>query len=182
MNDKKQALLGVLLMVVLIVLMLLVCWLDNEGEIIRGTPTTVRSTAALPPTPTSTPTLTPYTQGQAEYDAVRAFNYRGTYFAANPKLRTNAPQIVVHHAVPIEVILRRPCLFIEAELNAAANLRGIPNRLDDTLHNSTIKKAWNEFWRTKPNVTREEVIAEKDRLDKLYDLHDLAYKEFNLTR
>jgi hypothetical protein len=56
MNDKKQAWLGVLLMLVLIVLMLLVCWLDNGGETTRDTPTTIRATVALPPTPTPTPT------------------------------------------------------------------------------------------------------------------------------
>jgi hypothetical protein len=188
MTDKLDPRTVVLLLVTALLMTVLACVLvistspaptSNE---FTATTNTAEITKTIPPTPTPTPTATPCTQGQAEYDAVRAFNYRGAYFAANPKLRPNAPQIVVQHAVPVEVILRRPCLFSEEELNNAANMRAIPSRLDDTLHNSTIKKAWNEFWRTKPNATRDEVIAEKDRLDKLHDLADLAYKAFKVSR
>lgn len=130
----------------------------------------------------ATPTKEPCKPGQADYEAARAFNYRGVYFAANPKLRGFDKRIVVHHAIPLEVILQQPCLFTTVELNEASNLRGIPDVLNNSLHSSMLAIEWNKFWASHPKgtATRAEVIAEKDTLDAKYHLQTIAYTTFGV--
>ncbi|MDW8215261.1 MAG: hypothetical protein RMJ55_17035 [Roseiflexaceae bacterium] len=116
-----------------------------------------------------------------EYEAARAANYRGTYFAANPALRPFARDIVVHHRVPLETLMKRPGLFTSEELNAAHNLRGIPTQLNRTLHLSEIHGSrWAEFWRIHPNATREQVLRFAQQLDDEYNLSNLA-RDFFLS-
>jgi pretoxin HINT domain-containing protein len=92
--------------------------------------------------------------------------YRQTFKAANPGV--DMSDIVVHHAIEQQVIKRYPELFTKAEINAIDNLRGIPKAINNDVHLSQIRKAWNEFYRNHPNATREEVIAEMNRLDEKF--------------
>lgn len=42
---------------------------------------------------------------------------------------------------------RFPGLFKEAEIQAYENLRGIPNKLNSSVHLSAIRKEWNNFYK-----------------------------------
>ena len=52
----------------------------------------------------------------------------------------------VHHSVELQVLQEFPGIFTEAELNAAANLRGIPSAINPEVHLSKIRTAWNRFY------------------------------------
>ena len=43
-------------------------------------------------------------------------------------------------------------------MHSLENLPRIPKELDATLHPSDNKKAWNEWYRTNPQPTREELL------------------------
>ena len=89
--------------------------------------------------------------------------YRETFFAAHPELRG---QVVVHHAIEQQVLRRYPGLFTEAEIHALENLRGIPKNTNPDLHLSQIRKAWNEFYRTNTNPTKQQVLDFARKLDQ----------------
>lgn len=100
--------------------------------------------------------------GQVE-TAGTSTHYRETFFAAHPALRD---KVVVHHAVEQQVLKRYPGLFTEAEIHSLNNLRGIPKSMNPDVHLSKIRRAWNEFYRTHPRPTKQEVLDLAARLDR----------------
>ncbi|MEY9418060.1 hypothetical protein ABIF69_004502 [Bradyrhizobium japonicum] len=91
-------------------------------------------------------------------------DYRGTFFKAFPKLKG---KVVVHHSIERQILTRYPGLFSEGELHLLENLRGIPKTINPDLHLSKIRKLWNEFYRTHPTATRQQVFAMRSKIDKL---------------
>ena len=89
--------------------------------------------------------------------------YREVFFSAFPHLRG---QVVVHHAIEQQVLRRFPGLFTRAEIDALDNLRGIPKAVNNTLHLSDIRRAWNEFYRRFPNPTKDQVIKFAENADR----------------
>ncbi|WP_437967625.1 RHS repeat-associated core domain-containing protein [Sorangium sp. So ce260] len=92
----------------------------------------------------------------------RVANYREVFFGAHPELRG---QIVVHHAVEQQVLKRYPGLFTEAEIHSLENLRGISKSANPDVHLSQIRRSWNEFYRTNPSPTRQQVLDFATELD-----------------
>jgi hypothetical protein len=95
----------------------------------------------------------------------KATHYRETFFAAHPALRD---KVIVHHAVEQQVLKRYPGLFTEAEIHSLNNLRGIPKSINPDLHLSKIRRAWNDFYRTHPHPTKQEVLDFASQLDRLF--------------
>ncbi|EOP44839.1 hypothetical protein IK1_04572 [Bacillus cereus VD146] len=92
-------------------------------------------------------------------------NYRKTFFDQYPELKGN---VIVHHAVEQQVLKKYPNLFTEAEIHDIQNLRGIPKEINNEIHLSSIRKDWNEFYKSHPNPTKKEVIDYMIELDKRY--------------
>ncbi|WCQ97075.1 hypothetical protein NQZ70_09866 [Sorangium sp. Soce836] len=92
----------------------------------------------------------------------RVANYREVFFGTHPELRG---QVVVHHAVEQQVLKRYPGLFTEAEIHSIENLRGIPKSANPDVHLSQIRRSWNEFYRTNPSPTRQQVFDFATELD-----------------
>ncbi|MGW6193182.1 S-layer homology domain-containing protein [Bacillus cereus] len=92
-------------------------------------------------------------------------NYRKTFFDQYPELKGN---VVVHHAVEQQVLKKYPNLFTEVEIHDIQNLRGIPKEINNEIHLSSIRKDWNEFYKSHPNPTKKEVIDYMIELDKRY--------------
>ena len=91
--------------------------------------------------------------------------YRENFFGENPSLKGD---VVVHHAVDQQVLIKYPGLFTKAELDKIENLRGIPKDVNNTLHLSTIRIAWNRFYKQYPNATKQEIQDFADVIDNLY--------------
>jgi hypothetical protein len=96
---------------------------------------------------------------------VNASNYRETFFAAHPALRD---KVIVHHAVEQQVLKRYPGLFTEAEIHSLKNLRGIPKSISPDLHLSKIRRAWNQFYRTHPSPTKQDLLGFSAQLDRQF--------------
>ncbi len=106
------------------------------------------------------------------------FNYRGVYFADHPDLRPYAGDIVVHHRVPLDVLLKYPSEFTGEELSQAGNLEGIPLPINNQVHGSALQIEWNIFFRDNPVATRGDILRFAQQLDERYGLPDLAHKWF----
>jgi len=91
-------------------------------------------------------------------------NYRQTFFTAYPELEG---QVVIHHAVEQQV-LKRYSIFSESQIHSLENLRGIPNELNNTVHLSEIRTAWNRFYRNNANPTKEMILEQATEIDKTY--------------
>jgi RHS repeat-associated protein len=147
----------------------------TEGEALEGiTEDMVRAGEGILETPPPGGT----SEARAAYEAARSVNYRGTYFANNPALRAHHGEIVVHHNVPLETLVRRPGIFTPEELNAASNLRGIPLEMNSNLHLSQIHGAWRTFWQMNPAATRADILAFAQSLEVEHGLLELAYLWF----
>jgi hypothetical protein len=105
---------------------------------------------------------TPY---RATVGKARTKNYRKTFFEAYPGLEG---EVVVHHAVPQQVLSDCPGLFTEAEIHSLENLRGIPNERNSDLHLSQITREWRRFFKVNPNLTREQVLQKATEIDLKY--------------
>nr|BFE74090.1 hypothetical protein GCM10020092_073910 [Actinoplanes digitatis] len=92
-------------------------------------------------------------------------SYRDTFFKIFPWLKG---KIRVHHAVERQVEKLFPGRFTTSEINSAENLRGIPNEINNTVHLSQIRKIWNKFYQAFPNATREQILAEAQRVDDMF--------------
>lgn len=57
-------------------------------------------------------------------------------------------------------------LFTPAELNSLPFLRGIPNEINSNVHLSQIRKAWNRFYKSNPNPTRQDLLDQRDQIDQ----------------
>lgn len=93
------------------------------------------------------------------------FNYRRTYFTAHPDA---AGKVVVHHAVEQQALTKYPGLFTANELHSLENLRGIPHGINNDVHLSKIRRAWDSFYLDHLTVTREEILAKATEIDALY--------------
>jgi len=147
----------------------------TEGEALEGiTEDMVRAGEGILETPPPGGT----SEARAAYEAARNVNYRGTYFADNPALRAHHSEIVVHHNVPLETLVRQPGTFTPEELNAASNLRGIPLEMHPDLHLSQIHGAWRTFWQMNPAATRADILAFAQSLEVEHGLLELVYLWF----
>jgi|LakMenE01Jun11ns_1017448.scaffolds.fasta_scaffold9926369_3 hypothetical protein len=97
-------------------------------------------------------------------------NYRRIFFNQNPSLNG---KVVVHHRIEQQVLTKYKKLFTKEELNAIGNLRGIPKDLNNQLHNSFIRKAWNIFYKANPNPTARDIINYADGIDIIVGGHFL---------
>ena len=105
-------------------------------------------------------------QGGASPTPSSVVDYRRRFFGKHPGLRGN---VVVHHAVEQSIQTRYPHLrFSDAELHSLGNLRGIPKGLNSTLHLSTIRKAWNRFYKQHRRPTKQQVLAYAAEIDRTY--------------
>lgn len=92
-------------------------------------------------------------------------NYRKTFFDAHPHLKG---KVIVHHAIEQQVFKRYPGRFTESEIHSLENLRGIPNSINADIHLSKIRKAWNRFYKANPDATRQQLLDEATRIDRLF--------------
>ena len=92
-------------------------------------------------------------------------NYKKTFFDAHPHLEG---KVVVHHGVEQQVLKKYPGRFTEAEIHSLENLRGIPKSINSDVHLSKIRKAWNRFYDANPNATRQQILDEATRIDRLF--------------
>ncbi|RJQ79987.1 hypothetical protein D5S17_09460 [Pseudonocardiaceae bacterium YIM PH 21723] len=94
------------------------------------------------------------------------FNYRRTFFTANPETKG---QVWVHHAVERQVITNYPGVVAPQEMHSLENLRGIPSgEVNRKVHLSALRRAWNAFYLANPNPTKQQLLDEATRLDDLY--------------
>jgi len=106
----------------------------------------------------------------ASFGTSTSKNYKKTFFEANPEVEG---KVVVHHAVEQQVQIRYPDLVTDSEMHSINNLRGIPKESNPELHLSKIRKEWNNFYRTTPNPTKQQL------LDKATEIDDKFGKLFN---
>lgn len=74
----------------------------------------------------------------------------------------------VHRAVEYQALIRYPGVVTEAEINSLANLRGIPTRINPEVHLSQIRKLWDEFYASRPTVTKEQLLEQAKKRDDLF--------------
>ena len=60
---------------------------------------------------------------------------------------------------------RYPGVITEAELHSLQNLRGIPKSINSDVHLSKIRKEWNDFYRTHPTATKEQLLEKATEID-----------------
>jgi hypothetical protein len=99
------------------------------------------------------------------------FNYRNTFFEANPTLIRG--DIVVHHGIELQVLDHYPGLFTAHELNQVGMLRGIPRELNRELHSSGLNFEWRRFYETNPPgvATRRDFFRFMRILDSTYGMY-----------
>ncbi|MBM2614774.1 hypothetical protein JIG36_04290 [Actinoplanes sp. LDG1-06] len=111
--------------------------------------------------PKTIPTRKPATVGNAAGN----HNYTETFYNANAGTRGN---VWVHHAVEQSVLKKYPGLFTADELHSVENLRGIPKGVvNNRVHLSAIRLAWNDFYKTHPSPTKQEVLDYASQVDDL---------------
>ena len=92
-------------------------------------------------------------------------DYKKTFFAAYPDAKG---KVRVHHAVKQQVLTRYSGIVTEAEMHSLENLRGIPNEINNDVHLSAIRIAWNRFYETHPRATKEQLLEKATEIDRLY--------------
>jgi RHS repeat-associated protein len=121
--------------------------------------------AATPPeTLSSEPPAVSSGAPKATLGSSTTTNYKKTFFTANPEAEG---KVVVHHAVEQQAANKLyPGEVSSSELHSLENLRGIPKgEVNNTVHLSQIRKIWNEFYRTHPNATQEELLEQATKID-----------------
>jgi hypothetical protein len=75
-------------------------------------------------------------------------NFDGDLRKAHAKALNLGPGGDVHHAIELQVLDMYPGVYTEAELNALANMRGVPPELlgRKQLHNSEIRSKWDQAY------------------------------------
>ncbi|SFX68203.1 RHS repeat-associated core domain-containing protein [Thermoactinomyces sp. DSM 45891] len=91
--------------------------------------------------------------------------YRDTFFEAYPELKG---KVVVHHAVEQQAMRRYPGKYTNDEMHSLDNLRGIPKEINSSLHLSTIRKEWNQFYKANPNATKGQLSDKARDVDDKY--------------
>ncbi|WP_124596581.1 hypothetical protein [Burkholderia stagnalis] len=105
------------------------------------------------------------TYSGAKFGLATSNDYRATFFAANPGLEG---QVVVHHAVEQQVLTRYPGTVSASEMHSLENLRGIPKTVNWELHLSQIRREWNQFYRSNPNATQQQLLQKATEIDMKY--------------
>ncbi len=97
--------------------------------------------------------------------------YRRLFFKAYPELKNT--DIVVHHALPQKLLEKYPDLFKAKEVNSIAFLRGIPPTAlkDGKPVHDLITQRWERFLFPGRKITREQVLAELESIDKDFGLY-----------
>lgn len=109
--------------------------------------------------------LDPSTE-KASFGSSTSTDYKKTFFGANPDQSGN---VVVHHAVEQQVKTRYPGLVSNSEMHSLQNLRGIPKgQINNRVHLSAIRKEWNEFYRTNPAPTQQDLLDFATKIDDKY--------------
>jgi len=103
-------------------------------------------------------------RGRARFGWTDDFNYRETFFAAHP---TTRGQVVVHHAVEQQALTRYPGIVQPQQMHSLENLRGIPNAINNDVHLSQIRRTWNQFYRTHPNPTQQDLLDQATKIDDI---------------
>ncbi|MFE0458305.1 SpvB/TcaC N-terminal domain-containing protein [Kitasatospora sp. NPDC058965] len=127
-------------------------------------PSSTEPLASLPEVAASEAPPPATTGPRATLGSSTTTNYKKTFFAANPEAEG---QVVVHHAVEQQAANKLyPGEVSESQLHSLENLRGIPKgEVNNTVHLSRIRKIWNEFYRTHPNATQEELLDQATKID-----------------
>ncbi|MFE5171403.1 MULTISPECIES: putative T7SS-secreted protein [unclassified Streptomyces] len=103
------------------------------------------------------------TRDEGSVGSTTNHKYKQTFFNEHPQLKG---KVVVHHAIEQQVLKRYPGLFSPDEIHSLENLRGIPKGdINSRIHLSEIRVSWNEFYRTHPNPTRQEVLDHVTQVD-----------------
>lgn len=87
--------------------------------------------------------------------------YRQLYLEANPQYANYPGGLQVHHRIPQDVLKLFPQLFGAEEVNALANLRGLPNRAGA---HGQLSQAWRIFLRNE-NLTRQDILDYANLMD-----------------
>ena len=96
-------------------------------------------------------------------------DYKATFFKANPTLEG---EVVVHHAIEQQVLIRFPGVLTEAEMHSLQNLRAIPKSINSELHLGQIRVEWNRFY--KPFIESGTSPSKAQLLEKATEI-DLKY-------
>lgn len=57
-------------------------------------------------------------------------------------------------------------MISNAEMHSLENLRGIPKGANPDIHLSRIRRSWNEFYRTHPTATKEQLLEHATKIDR----------------
>ncbi|WP_147397429.1 putative T7SS-secreted protein [Amycolatopsis panacis] len=93
--------------------------------------------------------------------------YRKNFFDHYPELQG---KVQVHHAVEQQAIGKLyPHLDItKHEMHSLDNLRGIPNEVTNTLHQSKLRMEWDDFYMDNPGATKQDLLDFATRMDDKY--------------
>ncbi|MYV40169.1 type IV secretion protein Rhs [Streptomyces sp. SID1328] len=102
---------------------------------------------------------------EASVGSTTNHKYKQTFFNEHPELKG---KVVVHHAIEQQVLKRYPGLFKADEIHSLENLRGIPKGdINSRIHLSEIRVSWNEFYRTHPTATRQQILDHVTKVDDM---------------
>nr|WP_309506020.1 RHS repeat-associated core domain-containing protein [Streptomyces sp. LP11] len=105
------------------------------------------------------------TREEASVGNATSHNYKKNFFDEHPELKG---KVVVHHAIEQQVLKRYPGLFTADEMHSIENLRGIPKGdINSKIHLSEIRVSWNDFYRTHPTATRQEILDQASKVDDM---------------
>lgn len=96
--------------------------------------------------------------------------YRETYLTAHPEYRNYPKPFEVHHRIPQDVLEKHPNLFSHQEIHDASNLIGIAR---DTKAHGPIKWLWDDYIKTHPKPTRQNIIDFANEIDEANKRHYL---------
>lgn len=125
----------------------------NAGRGLRGAPAVESERLEAGTLPAKLP---------ATFGTATSSNYRATFFEANPGTEG---QVVVHHAVEQQVLTRYPGVVTESQIHSLQNLRGIPKPINAQVHLCAIRKSWNQFYRTNPSPTANQLLEHATKID-----------------
>jgi hypothetical protein len=72
------------------------------------------------------------------------------------------------HAIPVDVLTRYPGVLKEEEIHSGDNLRRLDiSKADAQIR--TLRAEWANFFRDHPKVTAQQIYAQQEKLDKMFD-------------
>jgi hypothetical protein len=102
----------------------------------------------------------------ATFGYTDSLDYKKTFFVEYPDLEG---EVVVHHAVEQQTLLRYPGTVSPGEMHSLENLRGIPKgEVNNRVHLSELRKEWNRFYRDTPSPSKQDLLDHATKLDKKY--------------